>query len=104
MKGHFVSAWKIIICGGSNTSTQREITYNTGETSELTGASQKQIRYWESRGYFQPYRNVCGRIAYRRFAQGQVEIIRAIKGHLARGYTLARAAELAMKGKDLNSE
>ena len=77
-------------------STQREITYSIGETSELTGASQRQIRYWENRGFIKSIRNVCGRIAYRRFTQGQVEIIRAIKGHLAQGYTLARAAELAI--------
>ena len=79
-------------------SRQREITYSTGRTSELTGASQKQIRYWESRGYIQPDRNVCGLVAYRRFTQSQVEIIRAIKEFLGQGYTLARAAELARNG------
>ena len=80
-------------------STLREITYSTGETSELTGASQKQIRYWESRGYISEKieRNVCGDIAYRRFTKSQVEIIRAIKGFLDQGYILARAAELAEK-------
>ena len=30
---------------------QSEITYSTGETAKITGASQKQIRYWESRGF-----------------------------------------------------
>ena len=45
-------------------STQREITYSIGETSELTGASQRQIRYWENRGFIKSGRNVCGRIAY----------------------------------------
>ena len=85
-------------------STQREITYTTGETSKLTGTSQKQIRYWESRGYIsEPIeRNVCGDIAYRRFTQGQVELIREIKGYLHQGYILARAAELAMNGKRLD--
>ena len=83
-------------------STLREITYSTGETSKLTGASQKQIRYWEGRGYFQSYRNVCGDIAYRRFKPSQVELIRAIKGYLEQGYTLARAAELALNGKRLD--
>jgi DNA-binding transcriptional MerR regulator len=76
-------------------STLRKITYSTSETEKLTGASQKQIRYWEGRGYFQSYRNVCGDIAYRRFKPSQVELIRAIKGYLDQGYTLARAAELA---------
>ena len=83
---------------------QSEITYSIGETEKLTGASQKQIRYWESRALFKSDRNVCGRIAYRRFTQDQVEIIRAIKGHLDQGYTLARAAELAMNGKGLIGE
>ena len=82
-------------------STLREITYNTGETSELTGESQKQIRYWENKGYIpQAERNVCGDVAYRRFTQSQVELIRAIKGYLDQGYTLARAAELAKNGKN----
>ena len=81
-------------------STQREITYSIGEAEKLTGASQKQIRYWEKQGHLLKIeRNVCGDIAYRRFTQSQVEIIRAIKGYLDQGYTLARAAELA-----LNSE
>ncbi len=76
---------------------QREITYCTGETEKLTGASQKQIRYWESRGYISDpiERNICGDIAYRRFTPSQVELIRSIKRYLDQGYTLARAAELA---------
>ena len=78
-------------------STQREITYSTGETSKLTGVSHKQIRYWEKKGFISKVeRNICGDIAYRRFTQSQVEIIRAIKGYLDQGYTLARAAELAL--------
>ena len=84
-------------------STQREITYSIGETEKLSGASQKQIRYWERQGYILPIpraeRNVCGDIAYRRFTQSQVELIRAIKGYLDQGYTLARAAELARSGE-----
>ena len=77
-------------------SNQREITYSTGETEKLTDASQKQIRYWIGRGYLSGVgRNVCGDIAYYRFSQNHVEIIRAIKGYLGQGYTLAKAAELA---------
>ena len=78
-------------------STLREITYSTGETSKLTGVSQKQIRYWISRGYvFGIEMNVCGDISYYRLSQNHVELIRAIKGYLDQGYTLARAAELAL--------
>jgi len=80
-------------------SNQIEITYSIGETEKQTGASQKQIRYWERRQYISEptERNVCGDIAYRRFTQSQVELIRTIKGYLDQGYTLARAAELAEK-------
>ena len=82
-------------------SNQREITYSIGETEKLTGASQKQIRYWESQGLIpRAERNVCGDIAYRRFTPSQVELIRSIKMYLDDGYTLARAAELARNGKD----
>ena len=84
-------------------STLREITYSTGETSKLTGASQKQIRYWENKGYVpKAERNVCGDIAYRHFTEGHVELIREIKGFLDQGYILARAAEMAMNGKRLD--
>ena len=76
-------------------STLREITYSTGETEKLTGASQKQIRYWIERGHVQSDRNVCGLIAYHRFKNGQVELIQKIKGYLDEGYTLARAAVLS---------
>ena len=33
-------------------STQCEITHSIGETGKLTGASQKQIRYWEKKDSF----------------------------------------------------
>jgi DNA-binding transcriptional MerR regulator len=69
-------------------SNQREITYSIGETEKLTGASQKQIRYWENKGCIpNAERNICGDIAYRRFTLRQVELIRAIKGFLDQGYS-----------------
>ncbi len=80
-------------------STLREITYSTGETSNLTGASQKQIRYWLEGGHVHSDRNVCGLVAYHRFTPNQVGLIRSIKMYLDQGYTLARAAELALNGK-----
>ena len=86
-------------------STEREITYSISETEKLTDASQKQIGYWEKIGLItQVERNICGDIAYRRFTPGQVELIRAIKGYLDRGYTLAWAAELAWSEKGSNDK
>jgi DNA-binding transcriptional MerR regulator len=84
-------------------STLREITYSTGETEKLTGASQKQIIYWEKKGLIpKAERNVCGDIAYRRFTPSQVELIRSIKLYLGQGYILARATELARNEKRLD--
>ncbi len=84
-------------------SNQREITYSTGETSELTGASQKQIIYWEKKGFIpNAERNICGDIAYRRFKNSQVELIRLIKLYLGQGFTLAKAAELALNEDQLD--
>ena len=80
-------------------SLTREITYSTAETAELTGASIKQIYYWIERGYVQSDRNVCGLVAYHRLTQSQVELIQKIKGFLVQGYTLAKAAELALTTK-----
>ncbi|MFH1982955.1 MAG: MerR family transcriptional regulator [Pseudomonadota bacterium] len=71
-------------------------TYSIGDTSKLSGASQKQIRNWEARGYIpEADRVVSGDRAYRRFSQEQVEIIRSIKNYLDEGFTLSAAAEKA---------
>jgi DNA-binding transcriptional MerR regulator len=86
-------------------SLTREITYSISEVEKMSGGeiNQKKIRYWENKGYIpKAERNVCGDIAYYRFTQNHVEIIRAIKGYLHQGYTLARAAELAMSVKRLD--
>ena len=70
------------------------ITYSIGDTAKLSGASQKQIRNWEARGYIpEADRVVSGDRAYRRFTPEQVEIIRSIKNYLDEGFTLQAAAE-----------
>ncbi len=69
-------------------------TFSIGDTSKLSGASQKQIRNWEAKSYIpKAERVVCGDRAYRRFTNEQVEIIRNIKGYLDEGFTLQAAAE-----------
>ena len=75
-----------------------KITYSTIETAALTGATIKQIYYREKLGYLNPDKVVCGKIAYKRFTPSQVEIIKEIKGYLDQGYTLVKAAELALNG------
>ncbi len=71
-------------------------TFSIGDTSKMTGVTQKQIRSWEARGYIpEACRIVCGEIAYRRFTEAQVNIIRKIKEYLDNGFTLAYASRLA---------
>jgi DNA-binding transcriptional MerR regulator len=71
-------------------------TFSIGDTSEMTGVSQKRIRHWESRGYIpEAARSVCGERAYRRFTQQQVDAIKKIKEYLDQGYSLPAAANKA---------
>ena len=71
--------------------------YSMSETEQLTGASQKQLRYWESRGYIpQTDRVVCGDISYRYFTQEHIRIIREIKIFMDQGFTLVHASRLAL--------
>jgi len=73
------------------------ITYSIGDTSKITGVSQKQIRNWEAHGYIpKAERIICGERAYRRFNPAQVKVIQEVKGYLDQGYTLAYASKLAM--------
>ena len=70
--------------------------FSIGNTSRMTGVTQKQIRHWEARGYIPAaMRVVCGERAYRYFNSEQVEIIRSIKGYLDQGYTLKYASKMA---------
>lgn len=82
---------------GGKIMEKRKITYSIGDTSKMTGVTQKQIRNWEARGYIpEAERVVCGERAYRRFNPAQVKVIQKVKGYLDRGYTLAYASKLAM--------
>jgi DNA-binding transcriptional MerR regulator len=71
-------------------------TYSIGDTSKMTGASQKQIRRWEAKGYIpEAERVVSGHRAYRRFTLEQIEMISSIKAFLDEGFTLSAAAKKA---------
>ena len=71
-------------------------TYSIGDTAKLSGASMKQIRNWEARGFIPTAdRVVSGERAYRRFDQQQVKLITRIKQLQDEGYTLPAAAEKA---------
>ena len=74
----------------------KKINFSIGDTAKMTGATQKQIRNWEAKGYIPTAdRVVSGDRAYRRFSLKQVEMITRIKDFLEEGYTLSAAAEKA---------
>ena len=71
-------------------------TYSIGDTARLSGASMKQIRNWEVKGFIPTAdRITSGDRSYRRFNLKQVELITRIKHLLDEGYTLPAAAEKA---------
>ncbi len=76
----------------------RKKTFSIGDTSRITGVSQKQLRNWEARGYIPPAtRVVCGERAYRHFTEKQVKQIQVIKRLMDEGYALPHASRLARK-------
>ena len=71
-------------------------TYSIGSVAELTGATKKQIRNWETSGYIPKADRIqYGDRAYRRFSLKQVELISKIRELRDEGYTLPAAAEKA---------
>jgi DNA-binding transcriptional MerR regulator len=82
---------------------QFEKTFSIGDAAKMSGASQKQIRNWESRGRIpEAARVVAGERAYRRFTVDQVQLITKIRNYLDEGFTLSAASEKAHS--DLNQE
>jgi DNA-binding transcriptional MerR regulator len=71
-------------------------TFSIGDTAEMAGVTQRQIRDWEAQGYIsKAQRLICGDRAYRRFTMEQIEIIKKIKEYQDQGFTLQAAARKA---------
>ncbi|MDX9786855.1 MAG: MerR family transcriptional regulator [Desulfobacterales bacterium] len=84
-------------------SRKNQETYSIGDTAKITGATQKQIRNWEARGYIpEAGRVISGVRAYRRFTLEQIEIIGNIKLYLGQGFTLPVAVKKANEGGKKN--
>jgi len=72
--------------------------YGIGEVEDMTGITQKQLRYWESQGYIPvPERIVCGDRAYRRYNEGHIKLLKKIRLNMRRGYSLEGASRQARK-------
>jgi DNA-binding transcriptional MerR regulator len=74
--------------------------YSIGDTAKMTGATQKQIRNWESKGYIPKANRVAsGDRSYRRFNLDQIETISKIREYLEQGFTLSAAVEKSVGKK-----
>lgn len=68
--------------------------YLIGQVSEISGASQKQIRSWEE-FLGDVFRITCGKMKYRFYTKKQLEIVKEIKRFLDEGFKLKFAVEKA---------
>lgn len=66
-----------------------------GEVSNIIGVSQRQLRYWEKKGFIEPVDKNSG---VRRYSLATVYLIAYMKDRLDEGYTLSAAFE---KSKDV---
>lgn len=62
-----------------------------GEVSKLTGVSQRQLRYWETKGYIKPISD--DQSGVRRYNLATLYLIAFIKEQLDEGFTLYAAFE-----------
>ena len=75
-----------------------EKSFSIGDASRMTGVSQRKLRSWEGKYIPEPERLVCGERAYRRYTQGEIDLIRSIREYQDQGFTLSVAAKKANDG------
>ena len=63
-------------------------TFSIGDVADQTGITEKQLRYWELRGYIQPEKMVSGKRYIRRYSSDQIRFIKGVKELLDKGFTL----------------
>ena len=74
-------------------------TFSIGDTSRITGVSQRRLRSLEGKYIPEPERIVCGERAYRRYTQAQIDLIKRIKEYQDQGFLLSAAARKAQDDK-----
>lgn len=70
-------------------------TYGIGDTSKMTGVSQKQLRSWEGKFIPVPQKIISGDYGYRRYTDNDISLLRRIKQYQDEGFTIKAAAEKA---------
>ena len=74
----------------------QNIEVGIGEVSNVVGVSQRQLRYWEEKGYIKPISD--NKSGVRRYNLSTLYLIVFIKAQLDKGFTLAAAFE---RSKDI---
>ena len=70
-------------------------TYSIGETSAMTGISQRQLRDWEGKYIPEPIRISMGERLFRRYTSDDIRLLKTIQADLEKGFTLSAAAKNA---------
>ncbi len=73
----------------------KDLTFSIGDVAKQTGVSLKQLRSWGGKYIPAPTRIVCGKRAYRRYTQEQINLVVKIKEYQDQGFTLKTAAQKA---------
>ena len=83
-------------------------TFSIGETSAMTGISQRQLRDWEGKYIAEPIRITMGDRLFRRFTSEDIRLLKSIQADLEKGFTLSAAAKYAAAAtitqKEVNNE
>lgn len=78
-------------------------TYSIGQTSAMTGISQRQLRDWEGKYIPEPNRISVGDRLYRRYTLEDIRLLKQIQENLEKGFTLSAAAKKAAEN-DISQE
>jgi len=69
--------------------------YSIGDLSAIVDVSSNTLRFWEKQGYIPtPDRMIAGKRGFRRYSDGDLELIKMFKDYVDQGLTLKAAAKL----------
>ena len=79
-------------------------TFSIGETSAMTGISQRQLRDWEGKYIPEPIRISMGDRLFRRYTSEDIKLLMTIQADLEKGFTLSAAAKNAAASTTIQKE
>ena len=75
--------------------------YGIGDLSAIVNVSTNTLRFWEHQGYIPtPERMMSGKRGFRRYSEGDLELIKMFKNYVDQGLTLKAAAAKLTKIKE----